>query len=74
MPHGGPIGVQDTREFNPVVQSLAAHGYAVLQVNYRGSAGRETGFLEAGLGAWGKGIEDDIEAALDTVVAKCSGP
>jgi len=70
MPHGGPIGVQDTREFDPVVQSLAAHGYAVLQVNYRGSAGKGTGFLEAGHGAWGKGIEDDIEAALDDVEAK----
>jgi dipeptidyl aminopeptidase/acylaminoacyl peptidase len=70
MPHGGPIGVQDTREFDPVVQSLAAHGYAVLQVNYRGSAGRGTGFLEAGHGAWGKGIEDDIEAALDHVIAQ----
>lgn len=70
MPHGGPIGVQDTREFDPVVQSLAARGYAVLQVNYRGSAGKGVGFLEAGLGAWGQGIEDDIEAALDTVAAK----
>jgi dipeptidyl aminopeptidase/acylaminoacyl peptidase len=70
MPHGGPIGVQDTREFNPVVQSLAAHGYAVLQVNYRGSSGRGSGFLEAGMGAWGQGIEDDIEAALDTVESK----
>jgi len=69
MPHGGPIGVQDTRDFNPVVQSLAAEGYAVIQVNYRGSGGRGTGFLEAGMGAWGQGIEDDIEAAIDHVVA-----
>ncbi|HKA14451.1 MAG TPA: alpha/beta fold hydrolase [Myxococcota bacterium] len=70
MPHGGPIGVQDTREFDPVVQSLAAHGYAVLQVNYRGSSGKGTGFREAGMGSWGEGIEDDIEAALDTVESK----
>jgi dipeptidyl aminopeptidase/acylaminoacyl peptidase len=69
MPHGGPIGVQDTRDFDPVVQSLAASGYAVLQMNYRGSSGRGTGFLEAGHGAWGTGIEDDIEDALDHVVA-----
>jgi dienelactone hydrolase len=69
MPHGGPIGVQDTRDFNPVVQSLAAQGYAVLQVNYRGSSGKGAGFLDAGRGAWGMGIEDDIEAALDHVVA-----
>jgi dipeptidyl aminopeptidase/acylaminoacyl peptidase len=70
MPHGGPIGVQDTREFNPVVQALAARGYAVLQPNYRGSSGRGTGFLEAGMGDWGQGIEDDVEAALDVVVSK----
>ena len=70
MPHGGPIGVQDTREFNPVVQALAARGYAVLQPNYRGSSGRGAGFLEAGMGAWGQGIEDDIEAALDAVISK----
>jgi dienelactone hydrolase len=70
MPHGGPIGFQDTREFDPVVQSLAEHGYAVLQVNYRGSSGKGTGFLEAGHGAWGKGIEDDIEAALDDVESR----
>jgi dipeptidyl aminopeptidase/acylaminoacyl peptidase len=70
MPHGGPIGVQDTREFDPVVQSLAAEGYAVLQVNYRGSSGKGLGFLESGMGAWGQGIEDDIEAALDTIESK----
>lgn len=70
MPHGGPIGVSDSREFNPVVQSLATGGYAVLQVNYRGSAGRGTSFLEAGQRAWGREIEDDIEAALDRVVAE----
>jgi pimeloyl-ACP methyl ester carboxylesterase len=70
MPHGGPIGIQDTREFNPVVQALAARGYAVLQPNYRGSSGRGTGFLESGMGAWGQGIENDIEAALDTVISK----
>ncbi len=70
MPHGGPIGVSDSREFNPVVQSLATGGYAVLQVNYRGSAGKGTSFLEAGQRAWGREIEDDIEAALDHVLAQ----
>jgi dipeptidyl aminopeptidase/acylaminoacyl peptidase len=69
MPHGGPVGVADTREFDPVLQSLAVDGYAVLQVNYRGSGGKGADFLDAGRGAWGGGIEDDIEAALDHVVA-----
>lgn len=36
--HGGPW-VRDTAEFNPEVQFLASRGYAVLQPNYRGSAG-----------------------------------
>jgi dipeptidyl aminopeptidase/acylaminoacyl peptidase len=65
MPHGGPLGMSDTREFDPVVQSLTTGGYAVLQVNYRGSGGR----FEAGQRAWGREIEDDLEAALDRVVA-----
>lgn len=69
MPHGGPLGVSDRREFDPVVQSLTTGGYAVLQVNYRGSGGKGTSFLEAGQRAWGREIEDDIEAALDHVLA-----
>jgi dipeptidyl aminopeptidase/acylaminoacyl peptidase len=68
MPHGGPIGVRDTREFDPVLQSLTTSGYAVLQVNYRGSGGKGIDFLEAGQRALGRQIEDDIEAALDHVI------
>ena len=64
MPHGGPIGVSDDRYFSPDVQWLAANGYAVLQVNYRGSAGFGTTFEKAGLREWGRGIEDDVEAAV----------
>ena len=70
VPHGGPIGIRDTREFDPIVQSLATGGYAVLQVNYRGSAGRGRDFRDAGQRAWGREIEDDIEAALDRVLAE----
>lgn len=69
MPHGGPLGESDTREFAPLVQTLATGGYAVLQVNYRGSGGRGRDFLDAGRLAWGREIEDDIEAALDHVLA-----
>jgi dipeptidyl aminopeptidase/acylaminoacyl peptidase len=67
MPHGGPIGVRDTRSFDPLVQYLAAGGLAVLQVNYRGSSGRGESFLEAGQRQWGTGIEEDIEAAVEKV-------
>ena len=64
MPHGGPIGVRDSRYFSSDVQWLAHNGYAVLQVNYRGSSGYGREFIEAGLRAWGRGIEDDIDSAV----------
>jgi len=70
MPHGGPIGVADSRVFNPVVQQLAHRGYAVLLVNYRGSSGYGESFLGQGKGEWGLGIEDDVEAAIDEVVRR----
>ena len=42
---------------------LAANGYAVLQVNYRGSSGYGSDFLEAGLRKWGSDIQRDIVEA-----------
>ena len=64
MPHGGPIGVRDSRYYSGDVQWLAHNGYAVLQVNYRGSSGYGREFVEAGLREWGRGIEDDIDSAV----------
>ncbi len=58
-PHGGPW-VRDTWRFNPEVQFLANRGYAVLQVNYRGSTGYGKKFWEAGFKEWGKKMQDDI--------------
>ncbi len=69
MPHGGPIGVTDLRSYSGEVQYLARSGFAVLQVNYRGSGGQGRRFREAGHRQWGRGIEDDIEAAVAHVVA-----
>lgn len=69
MPHGGPQGVRDTRSFDPEVQLLAHYGYAVLRVNFRGSSGFGKAFREGGLHNWGRGIEDDILAALDGALA-----
>lgn len=68
MPHGGPIGVSDDRYFSSDVQWLAHNGYAVLQVNYRGSGGYGKDFASAGLRQWGRGIEDDIEAAVRSAI------
>ena len=67
MPHGGPISVRDTRDFDSTVQLFATLGYAVLQTNYRGSGGFGKTFESKGERQWGRQIEDDIEASLETV-------
>ncbi|MGE7953138.1 prolyl oligopeptidase family serine peptidase [Lysinibacillus xylanilyticus] len=58
-PHGGPW-YRDMWGFNPEVQLLANRGYAVLQVNFRSSAGYGKEFLDAGNKQWGLKIQDDI--------------
>jgi len=63
LPHGGPHGVRDTWEFDPEVQLLANRGYAVLQVNYRGSGGFGQVFKRLGYREWGGKIQDDITDA-----------
>ena len=58
--HGGPHGVYDRYEFDWETQLFASRGYAVLQVNYRGSGGRGREFQGAGYGCWGREMQDDI--------------
>lgn len=70
MAHGGPVGVSDNLHFNRDVQFLASLGYAVLRVNYRGSAGFGKAFRESGHRNYGKLIEDDIDAVLQRVLAE----
>ena len=69
MPHGGPIGIQDSRYYHPWVQWFAQNGFAVLQVNYRGSAGYGGTFQAQGMQQFGRAIEDDIEASVDAALA-----
>ncbi len=69
MPHGGPIGVRDRKQYDPLVQYLVSWGFAVLQPNYRGSAGYGRKFRESAKKAWAKGIEDDIDAAVEYAMA-----
>ena len=68
-PHGGPQGVRDDMHFNRDVQFLASQGYAVLQVNFRGSEGYGKAFRDAARGNFGRMIEDDIDAALRVALA-----
>lgn len=70
MPHGGPIGIADSLHFDREVQFIASLGYAVLQVNFRGSDGYGRAFREAGRRQFGTGIENDIDAALRAALAK----
>lgn len=67
-PHGGPHGVRDYWGFNPEVQLLASRGYAVLQMNFRGSGGYGVGFLEAGYKQWGRAMQDDLTDATNWAV------
>lgn len=58
-PHGGPWA-RDYWGFNPEVQFLANNGYAVLQMNYRGSTGFGKSFWESSFKQWGRTMQDDI--------------
>ena len=58
-PHGGPW-YRDAWGFNPEVQFLANRGYAVLQMNFRGSTGYGKEFWEKSFKQWGKTMQDDI--------------
>lgn len=66
--HGGPYG-QDDHEFEIHRQLFAAHGYAVLQVNFRGSAGRGRDYASARTVS--QGVQDvaDVIAGVDHAIA-----
>ncbi|MCR5877108.1 prolyl oligopeptidase family serine peptidase [Phenylobacterium sp. J367] len=59
MPHGGPAS-RDEPGFDWWSQALASRGYAVLQVNFRGSDGLGGDLLEAGYGQWGRKMQTDL--------------
>jgi dipeptidyl aminopeptidase/acylaminoacyl peptidase len=60
--HGGPR-LRDEWGFDPEVQFLASRGYAVLQVNYRGSGGYGHDFEAMGYRQWGGTMQDDVTDA-----------
>lgn len=65
--HGGPWA-RDFYGFDREVQFLANRGYGVLQVNFRGSTGFGKGFTNAGNGAWGREMHDDLLDAVEWAV------
>ena len=65
--HGGPW-VRDHWGFNPEAQWLANRGFAVLQVNYRGSTGYGKKFLHAGDREWGAKMQDDLSDAVEWAI------
>ncbi len=65
--HGGPNG-QDDHGFDLHRQLFAAHGYAELNVNYRGSSGRGSAYQKAIAADWGDHEVQDLQAMVDEVV------
>jgi dipeptidyl aminopeptidase/acylaminoacyl peptidase len=57
--HGGPW-VRDIWKYSPMVQWLANRGYAVLQVNYRGSSGYGKNYFHAGRREWAGKMHSDL--------------
>ncbi len=69
LPHGGPNS-RDTKSYWYLSQFLAAHGYAVLQPNFRGSTGYGEPFADAGNKQWGGLMQDDVTDAARWLIAE----
>jgi dipeptidyl aminopeptidase/acylaminoacyl peptidase len=74
LPHGGPHFVRDSWEFDWEPQLLASRGYAVLQVNYRGSGGYGIDFQSAGYHEWGAKMQDDVTDATRWAIEQKIAP
>lgn len=68
-PHGGPWH-RDGWGFNPEVQFLANRGYAVFQMNFRGSTGYGKEFWMASFKKWGREMQDDITDGTRWLIEK----
>ncbi len=65
--HGGPWA-RDNWGYNPLAQFFANRGYAVLQVNYRGSTGYGKAFVNAGNREWAGKMHQDLIDGVDWLV------
>lgn len=68
FPHGGPHA-RDNDAFDYWTQFFVNKGYAVLQMNFRGSDGQGIELRNAGLKNWGKEMQDDIEDGARKLIA-----
>jgi dipeptidyl aminopeptidase/acylaminoacyl peptidase len=69
FPHGGPAA-RDDPGFDWWAQAMASRGYAVLQVNYRGSEGFGWKFMSAGFGEWGGKMQTDLSDGVRYLAAQ----
>jgi dipeptidyl aminopeptidase/acylaminoacyl peptidase len=69
FPHGGPAA-RDEPGFDWWAQAMASRGYAVLQVNYRGSDGFGWKFLSAGFGQYGRKMQTDLSDGVRYLVSQ----
>lgn len=65
--HGGPKA-RDFFGFSPMNVWLADRGYAVLQVNFRGSVGFGKKLTNLGDGEWGRKMHDDLLDAVEFAI------
>ena len=68
-PHGGPWA-RDSWGYNPEVQFLANRGYAVLQMNFRGSTGYGRKFKELSYKQWGQTMQNDITDGVRWLISQ----
>ncbi|MEM1081676.1 MAG: S9 family peptidase [Pseudomonadota bacterium] len=66
--HGGPFGPWDDWSYNMEAQFFAHHGYATLQINFRGSGNRGMDFQRAGWRQWGGKMQDDVTDATQWAI------
>ena len=69
MVHGGPWS-RDEWGYDPYSQFFANRGYAVFQMNFRGSSGYGKAFLNAGNKQWGDAMQNDITDGVEYLVKK----
>ncbi len=68
-PHGGPW-TRDSWGFNPELQFFANRGFAILQMNFRGSTGYGRNFMEISFKEWGRTMQDDVTDGTKWLIEK----